>query len=203
MSIKGVIASAIDSNRNLFEEVARKQSMSVSTNKRFTKYTILNYKKILDEMCAFIDGYVSYKDSDGQTYRGKVLSTTVHFYEQMFVNGGKAYRVDFDLTQMEDIIKDYLEGSKRLQSLIDKYLDEKYKDDKELSSLIALTEKQYMKLMKVHKDDIEIYLWLLNRDNKYFRKTISNSLMSSYKDDNAPVIHVKFKDKATEEDERK
>ena len=89
---------------------------------------ILNYKKMLDEMCAFIDGYVSYKDKDGKTYRGKVLSTTVHFYEQMFINGGVNYRIDFDLTQMGDIISDYLSGTQKLQKLLDTYSAEDFKN---------------------------------------------------------------------------
>lgn len=186
------IADAISDNKNLFEEVARRQASAISTNKRYTKYTILNYKKMLDEMCEFIDGYVSYKDKDGETYRGKVLSTTVHFYEQMFINGGKAYRMDFDITQMNDITSDYLKGSQRLQKLIETYSSDAYKDDKELVSLVALTEKQYLKLMKVYKDDMQIYLYLVSKDAKHLRKQLTDRLMNDYKNKSTPVIHEKF-----------
>lgn len=185
------ITKSIADNRNLFEKIAEKQANAVSTNKRFIKYTILNYKKMLDEMCEFIDGYVSYKGNDGETYKGKVLSTTVHFYEQFFANGGKKYRIDLDLTQMQTISKDYLEGSKRLQKLIDQYSAQDYKDDKELKSLIALTEKQYLKIMKVHKDDMQIYLWLTSKDCKHGRTTLSPTVMSAYKNEKTPVIHEK------------
>ena len=65
------IQSLISDNRNLFERVASQHSVSI--NNRYQKYTILNYKKILDELCEFIKGYVSYKGEDGETYRGKVL----------------------------------------------------------------------------------------------------------------------------------
>ena len=174
------ITKSIADNRNLFEKIAEKQANAVSTNKRFIKYTILNYKKMLDEMCEFIDGYVSYKGNDGETYKGKVLSTTVHFYEQFL-----------DLTQMQTISKDYLEGSKRLQKLIDQYSAQDYKDDKELKSLIALTEKQYLKIMKVHKDDMQIYLWLTSKDCKHGRTTLSPTVMSAYKNEKTPVIHEK------------
>lgn len=187
------VTAAIEENRNLFEDVAKAQASSISTNKRYVKYTILNYKKMLDELCEFIEGYVSYKDKDGETYKGKVLSTTVHFYEKMFQNGGKEYRVDFDLTQMQDISKNYLKGSQRLQKLIDEYKQKNYQDNRELKSLIGLTENQYIKIMKVHKDDMKIYLWLLYKDAPHFRKSISSSLLAAYKNKSTPVIHEKEK----------
>jgi len=182
------IQSLISDNRNLFERVASQHSVSI--NNRYQKYTILNYKKILDELCEFIKGYVSYKGEDGETYRGKVLSTTVHFYEQMFTDK-KAYRVNFDLTDMNGITEDFLKGSKELQSLINTYSAEEHDDDKELKSLISLTENQYAKVMKVHKDDMQIYIWLTTRDNRVGRANITPTLLSAFKDQSTPVIHEK------------
>ena len=182
------ITSAISADKNLFEKVASQHS--VSTNKRFQRYTILNYKKMLDEMCEFIDGYVSYKGKDGETYKGKVLSTTVHFYERMFTDQ-KEYRIDFDLTQMSTITEDFLKGSKRLQQLVDEYSAEQYKSDKELKSLIALTENQFMKVNKVHSDDMKIYLYLTSKDSKIAKYTPPSSVMSAFKNKSTPVIHEK------------
>lgn len=182
------IAMAISSNKNLFEQIASQRS--VSTGKRYQKYTILNYKKMLDEMCEFIDGYVSYKGKDGETYKGKVLSTTVHFYEQMFTDH-KEYRIDFDLTQMSTITEDFLKGSKRLQQLVDEYSKDEYKSDKELKSLLALTENQFMKVNKVHSDDMKIYLYLTTRDSRIGKYKPSSSVISAFKNQSTPVIHEK------------
>ena len=182
------ITSAISADKNLFEKVASQHS--VSTNKRFQRYTILNYKKMLDEMCEFIDGYVSYKGKDGETYKGKVLTTTVHFYERMFTDQ-KEYRIDFDLTQMSTITEDFLKGSKRLQQLVDEYSAEQYKSDKELKSLIALTENQFMKVNKVHSDDMKIYLYLTSKDSKIAKYTPPSSVISAFKNKSTPVIHEK------------
>ena len=51
-----------------------------------------------------------------------------------------------------------------------------------------MTDNQYRKLMKVYKDDSQIYLYLLTRNSR-FSKTISPELYSAFENKDTPVIH--------------
>lgn len=173
-------------NRRMFEDVANSyQNIKDSDN---VQYTILNYGKILDEMCEFIEGYISYRDKGDNTYAGKVLSTTIYFYNAMF-NDTDKYRRRMTLAEMKGINKEFLEQTKRLQSLLEKYSKDK-SDDKELSQLLNLTNNQYAKISKVYKDDMKIYLWLTSLNSRFLRKSIDVDLRIAFEDKSTPVMHV-------------
>ena len=47
-------------NKKLFEDVAKEYSRPVSSGERYTQ---LNYDRILNDMCEYIDGYIKYKNN--------------------------------------------------------------------------------------------------------------------------------------------
>ena len=142
----------VESNKSLFEDVA---NGFVDAKDMFqVKYEMLNYPLILDEMIQFVDGYVEYAKDNNKRYEGKVLTISRNFYDSMF-RDKKKYRKKIDLSEFKDINRQYLEKTKQLQTVIEKYINDN-KDGKisnELNSLIILTNNQYKKIAKVHKSD--------------------------------------------------
>lgn len=182
-----MIQSCVIKNKNLFEDVAQThQNMRASDD---VSYSILNYDRILNEMFDFITGYVNYKKNGANTYAGKVLSTTCHFYNTMFVDKHK-YRCIITLADMKRINKSFLQNSKKLQDLLDELCDdENNSNDKELESLIIMTNRQYNKLSKVYRDDMKIYLWLSTSNSKVFSRDIDTDLKIIFNDPDTPVMH--------------
>ena len=92
---------------------------------------------------------------------------------------------------MKDIVKGFLEQTKKLQDILDAHIDEANMDP-ELKTLLEMTNNQYRKITKVNRDDLKIYTWLLfgetarNHDGKY---DIPVSLRVAYEDPKTPVIH--------------
>lgn len=178
----------VESNKSLFEDVA---NGFVDAKDMFqVKYEILNYPLILDEMIQFVDGYVEYAKDNNKQYEGKVLTISRNFYDSMF-RDKKKYRKKIDLSEFKDINRQYLEKTKRLQTVIEKYID-KNKDSRisnELNSLIILTNNQYKKIAKVYKDDMKIYLWLTTAKSAFFAYHLDESTRSEYNNKNSPVMH--------------
>lgn len=174
-------------NRNLFEDVARSYQNTRETDD--VVYSMLDYGKILDDMCEFINGYVDYLKKDEKTYAGKVLSTTLHFYNSMFED--KKYRRQMTLSEMKSINKSFLEQTKRLQDIMEGLVS-KYGDEAkpgELGELLFMSDNQYNKISKVYKDDMQIYLWLSTSNSKLLRREISVDLRVAFNDKTTPVMH--------------
>lgn len=173
---------------NKFEEVAESREKQRMDPRVFT---MLNYEKIVDEMCQYVQGYVDYKAKGSDKYKGEVMGNTIQFYNRMFTDE-KKYRRKMYLADMKDICKGFLEQTKRLQTLMEKYVDESAVDH-EMKTLLELTDNQYKKVSKVNKDDIEIYFWLLydgtykNHDHKY---DLPTSLRVAFNTPSAPVMHL-------------
>jgi hypothetical protein len=184
LSIKSYVAS----NKTLFEDVAD-EYMNVS-HQYDTKYTILDYEKIMSDMIEYVQGYVSYYDSGSDKYEGKVIATTKSFYDSMFDN--KTYRKTIVLSDFRDINKKFLEKTKELQDLLEKYSDDKTRT--ELCALCEMTDKQYRKLGKVYRDDMRIYLWLATSNSKVFNTSLDPELRSHFYDKSTPVMHEKKND---------
>ena len=155
----------VQSNKQLFEDVAKQYTH----NQKNDVYTILDYRRIISEMTEYINGYLKYKNGDDKRYSGKILGTTLSFYNAMFTTDN--YRREIALSDFRDVVEQYLQKTKELQSLMEaqfKSIDEE--PNNELKQLLIMTNNQYEKVSKVHKDDMKIYLWLTssNYTNKYF-----------------------------------
>ena len=175
----------VENNRNLFEDVAK--GFVNAKDMYRTEYSILNYEMILDQMIQFIDGYVEYANDNTKQYEGKVLAVTRNFFNSMFIDK-KKYRKKINLDEFVEINKRYLEKTKQLQSIIERYL----KDgsiSRELDSLLRLTNNQYKKIAKVYRDDMKIYLWLTSSNSKFFAYHLDESTRSEFSNKNSPVMH--------------
>ena len=179
-------------NKTLFEDVANEYN-NIS-HQYDTEYTILDYEKIISQMIEYVEGYVSYMESGNDKYSGKVISTTKAFYDSMF--DSKEYRKTIVLSEFRASNKKFLEKTRELQTLLEKCTEDKAKS--ELCALCEMTDKQYRKLGKVLRDDMQIYLWLVSSNSKVFNKTISAELRSNFYDKSTPVMHQKKRDKDTE-----
>ena len=183
----------VEKHRNMFEDVAR-QYDDVKDLNGPQKYSILNYGKILDMICEYMTGYINYKEKGNNEYSDKVLSQTIYLYNTMFTD--KKYRTKIELSQMTDINRSFLEGTKKLQTLLDeqtKLLQTKEGPDaEELNKMLMLTNNQYGKLSKVYHDDMSIYLWLISSKSKIKflnRYNIDSKLRVDSIDNHTPVMH--------------
>lgn len=173
--------------RNLFEDVAKDYTNMKDSDD--VEYTILDYEKILSEMCDFIEGYVDYKKKGDNKYAGKILSTTINFYNTMFTDT-KKYRHVIVLSDMKEITKTFLSLTNRLQKLIED-LSDASDTDRELYQLLKLSDNQYKKISKVYKDDLNIFLWLNLSNSKVYNNRPSLDIISAFHDESTPVIHRK------------
>lgn len=179
------IPELISDNKSLFEDV----NNAFDTNTDKADYTILNYNKILSDMCDYLEGYFKYKENGEEQYADKLLSSTHRFYDDMFTK--VEYRMPFHLNDMKGINEEFLVNTKKLQSLLESDDDEKSIEE---NSMIKMTDNQFRKLMKVYKDDAQIYLYLATRNGR-FSKPINAQLYSAFEDESTPVIHkMKKKD---------
>lgn len=179
------IPKFIDANKNLFTAVNDKYKNI--HDKDDVLYTVLNYPKILTEMCEFFEGYLEYKDKGDSKYAGKVLNTAALMYDKMFSNTS-IYRKDISLNEFKAYNVSYLKLSKRLNDLLDKAKDSK---DNEVVQLVYLTNNQYRKVAKVYKDDMNIYLWIISANSKIYNKPISQDLKRNFMNKATPVMHKK------------
>ena len=166
-------------NRDLFESVQNVKN-NISGTPRAGEHTILNYNKILDEMIKYLHGFHDYKTSGNQQYKHKVIKSTYAFYNNMFDHTNKKYRKKIILSEFPNINYQFIAKSKDLNHVIRKM---KSSVDNEVLNLARITEGQYKKLAKVNKDDMNIYLWLVQN------ASISAELRSFYQDDSTPVMH--------------
>ena len=165
-----------------FEDVAR--STYTTTNPK--KYSQLDYEGIIDKMCKYIEGYLDYKASGDDKYKGKVLGTTRTFYDNMFID--PKYRKVMKLKEIRNKHKQFLVSTKKLQDLLDKCID-KQEFDYELQQLVTMSNNQYKKLSKVYKDDMDIYRWQATLGSKIYTFEISEKTKANYYNLGTPVIH--------------
>lgn len=173
---------------NLFTRVANDNVRSRNIDE--TDYTILNYTKILNDMVAFIEGYIKYKEEGDNRFASKVLDTTINFYDKMF--NDTSYRKIITLHMFGDINEDFLRETAVLQDLFikcDELAESSF--DHELEQLMIVTKKQYSKISKVFSDDIKIYLWLTSRGSviKTPYSVLPGDLMYAFNNKSTPVMH--------------
>lgn len=174
--------SFIKNNANIFTSTQDKYSHVISRSD--TIYTILDYAKIFEDICDYLEGYIDYAESDDDKYDSKVIISTSRFYESMF--NDKRYRTDFVLYEFPDIQKDFLEGTKDLQEMLVKMAE----SDNELRSMIVLTNNQYNRIAKVFKDDYCIWRMLI----KLPTYDPTESDRDRFNDKTTPCIHKKKKE---------
>lgn len=178
------ISSFVSSNRSLFEDVMNaKGKGSEGPTHNVRTFTILNYDKILTDMCSFITGYTQYKEHGSGKHDRSVLDNSRVFYDGMFSK--KEYRKEMILEDFPKISKTYLQKTKQLQDLINK---NRQTNDRDFKILLSMSENQYRKIGKVFKDDVRIWFHL-----KY-GNSLSSDLRNKYMDKTTPVIHKKGKD---------
>lgn len=170
-------------NKTLFEDV--NDSYSNMKGEYDTMYSILDYEKIFSEMIEYLQGYAKYAESGDDKYAGKVLSTTKQFYDNMFSD--KKYRREITLSDFRNLNKTFLVKTKELQTLLEKYSEDR--SNTELCAMCSMTDKQYRKLGKVHKDDMKIYLWLTTSNSKVFHKELDDDTKRAFHNKETPVMH--------------
>ena len=172
----------IKMHEDLFMDTQDKYKYSISRNTKM--YTILNYKKIFEDMCEYLEGYLDYYNSDDDKYENKVISSTAKYYDSFFTD--KKYRMDFVLHDIYDIKKDFLEGTKDLQEVLLKLSA----NEGELHSMTILTNNQYGRLSKVFNDDMQIWKMLI--DTPAYHPTAEDR--RKFSNPNTPCIHEKKKE---------
>lgn len=172
------IKNYITMNKDLFTDVQASYSRSNSVD-QYGKYTILDYDKIMESICDYIDGYLKYKEDDDDRYRGKINASTEAFYNKMFTDTAM-YRKTITLAEFTTINKSFLEWTKKLQDKIQE-LDDHV--DYEAKGLAIMTDRQYKKLGKVMRDDMYIYMW------KTIGMSIDNRIKIAFDDRTTPVMH--------------
>ena len=101
--------------RNMFEDICNERESPKMDPRVFT---ILNYEKMVGDLAEYISGYIKYKEKGSNKYKGQVAGTTLQFYNRMFTDE-KKYRRKFYLPDMKDIVKGFLEQTKKLQDILD------------------------------------------------------------------------------------
>lgn len=168
----------VKANTDMFDDI--QEQYGKHRDPRNKQYTMLNYKRILADICDYLEGYMEYNDSKTDKYSNKVIGATAKFYDSIFRE--KRYRMVMVLPDFVDISEDFLEGTKELQELLlnmNKY-------DNELQSIQIMTNNQYRRIAKVFKDDCKLWRWQMGVTGEP-----DTTLRQHFKDKSTPVMHEK------------
>lgn len=169
-------------NRDIFEDVQNARKVN-SGSPRVGEHSVLNYPKIMDEIIKYVEGFKKYKDDGDKSYKHRVLNSTYTFYNNMFDGDERSkYRKIITLSEFPNMNYKFIEKSKILHRLLKEL---KGSVDNETLNLITVTEKQYKKIAKVNKDDMQLYLWLSSN------LACSSEIRTYYGDPKTPVMHKK------------
>ena len=178
------MTTTVENNKNLFEDVAKDYNKAKDVFR--VQYSILNYDKIINELISYLDGYKKYNEEGSDKYKGKVLSISRSFFDKMFTD--KEYRRKINLSEFREINFNYLKRTKELQGIVESTLKDA-KNNGELNSLIRMIDNQFKKIAKVNRDDMKIYLWIVNSDSKFFAYHLDQATRKAYYDKTSPVMH--------------
>lgn len=185
MDVKNLsMTTTVENNKNLFEDVAKEYNKAKDVFR--VQYKILNYDKIIDELISYLDGYKKYADNGSDKYKGKVLTISRAFFDKMFTD--KEYKRKINLSEFREINFNYLKRTKELQSVVESTLKDAQSNG-ELNSLIRMIDNQFKKLAKVNRDDMKIYLWIVNSDSTFFKFKLDEKTRKAYYDKSSPVMH--------------
>ena len=175
---------SVDANRNLFEQVNK--SYINAKNIFRTQYIILDYNKIIDSICSYLDDYMSYALEGSNKFKDRVLPTTRNLYEKMFVE--KEYKKIINIEEFKDDNYNFLVKSKALKDRLMRIMNEE-KVTGEMNSIIRMSDNQYKKLMKVYHDDMKIYLWIVSSNSTHFKYNLDDKVKNAFMNKRSPVMH--------------
>lgn len=173
--------------RTMFEDVA-KIHPNIRPNDAVL-YTAMNYEKILQEMCTFLEGYVSYLDDGKSDYDGKVITSTKKFYDSMFsdLSEKSPYRKQITLEDMKHINESFIEGTQKLKLVMESMIEKH--PGIETEQLVTMSKNQYGKLAKVYHDDMQLYMWLATKNSRVNSKSAPVKNRVDFWDLKTPVMH--------------
>ena len=173
--------------RTMFEDVA-----STVPNIRPNDdvlYSSVDYGKILQSMCQFLEGYMEYRDANDDKYDDKVITSTCNFYNAMFADTSdqSPYRHQVTLADMQRVNESFISGTQQLKVVLESMME--HHPDFETTQLVTMTQNQYRKLAKVYRDDAELYMWLATKNSRTRPKNASLANRVNFGDISTPVIH--------------
>ena len=173
--------------RTMFEDVA-KIHPNIRPNDAVL-YTAMDYEKILQEMCTFLEGYVSYLDDGKSDYDGKVITSTKKFYDSMFsdLSEKSPYRKQITLEDMRHINESFIEGTQKLKLVMESMVEKH--PGIETEQLVTMSKNQYGKLAKVYHDDMQLYMWLATKNSRVNSKSAPVKNRVDFWDLKTPVMH--------------
>lgn len=174
--------------RTMFEDVAKTRLNNLPKDDVF--YSVMDYGKILHEMCTFLEGYCSYRDKGDDKYDEKLIPSTKTYYDKMFESQGSSdskYRKQMTLADMQTINEAYVTGTAQLNTIMESVM-EKYPDT-EAEAIVKMTGNQYKKVAKVYGDDMRLYLWLATKQSRVNPKCAPVKDRVNFWDTNTPVMH--------------
>lgn len=173
--------------RTMFEDVA-KIHPNIRPNDAVL-YTAMDYEKILQEMCTFLEGYVSYLDDGKSDYDGKVITSTKKFYDSMFsdLSEKSPYRKQITLEDMKHINESFIEGTQKLKLVMESMIEKH--PGIETEQLVTMSKNQYGKLAKVYHDDMQLYMWLATKNSRVNSKSAPVKNRVDFWDLKTPVMH--------------
>lgn len=174
--------------RTMFEDVANTHLNNLPSDD--VLYSVMDYGKILQEMCTFLEGYGTYRDKNEDKYDDKLIANTKKYYDNMFVGQDSAespYRKQMTLVDMQTINEAYVEGTLKLKTILESMM-EKYPDN-ETEQIVGMTKNQYGKLAKVYGDDMSLYLWLATKRSHSKPKCAPVKNRVDFWDVKTPVMH--------------
>lgn len=174
--------------RTMFEDVAKTHLNNLPSDD--VLYSVMDYGRILQEMCTFLEGYGSYRDENDDRYDGKLVASTKKFYDNMFATQDSSespYRKQMTLVDMQTINEAYVQGTLQLKTIMESMM-EKYPDT-ETEQIVAMTRNQYGKVAKVYGDDMELYLWLATKQSRVNPKCAQVKNRVNFWNTQTPVMH--------------
>ena len=173
--------------RTMFEDVA-----STVPNIRPNDdvlYTSMNYEKILKEMCAFLEGYISYRDKNDHVHDDRIISSTQNFYNAMFsdMSPNSPYRHQITLADMKHVNESFVQETQRLNTIMESIV-ERY-DDFDSQQLMTMSKNQLRKLCKVYSDDSQLYQWLATKGSRVRSINAPVEKRVAFWDLTTPVMH--------------
>lgn len=175
---------SVDANRNLFEQVNNAYIDAKTLFK--VQYIILDYIKIVDSLCAYLDDYMSYAAEGSDKFKDRVLPTTRNLYERMFVD--REYKKIINIEDFKADNYEFLVKSKNLKDRLVGILSNE-KTTGEMNSIVRMTDNQYKKLMKVYHDDMKIYLWIVSSNSTHFKYNLDDKVKNAFMNKRTPVMH--------------
>ena len=176
---------SVDANRNLFEQVNK--AYIDAKNIFRVQYIILDYNKIVDSICSYVDDYMQYALKGDNKFKDRVLPTTRNLYERMFID--KEYKKVINIEEFKDDNYNFLVKSKALKDRLVDIMSGGNKVTGEMNSIIRLTDNQYKKLMKVYHDDMKIYLWIVSSNSTHFKFNLDDKVKNAFMNKRTPVMH--------------